>query len=623
MSIGRFYPVFITILVFLLSFDASAGRRPDWKTKDVNLNAGAGRRIKAIHYPEGKEVHTRRQKKTRIKKKLEKKQRPAKPNHLKNDSVSIMPPKASTGTVMVNTIESPPINGFIPWVAVSVTDARVDSSEIDFYAQKELALTGEYLPDNPQGNFTIGLFDTGASAHVIGYESSQIVGLGYEYDTGSEIEISGVTGTVDAWVTNPLGMFIAGLNSINTATMTLDTSKLVGESNMAVAVGYNPQPGAPDLPTAIGSPMSIYFTTVMKNDDPVLVHFNGINYTAPNIEIFDNESDDPKIPDYPIKVPLELRPAGAQAIAYFPTIGDDMEFPPSTPSVIIANSTQSLFFVHAVDITDGTYSDSDRDKFMIDTGAQVTVIGNQVASRLGIDPANPEFVVDIEGVNGQVVPISGFYIDSFTIPALGEWITFTDVPVILLEIPSPEGGMLDGIIGMNLFNEYNMIFHGGGMFLQDDPSLELELITTPPATLTGDIAPNPVDGAVDMQDMSTCMQAWLSSSGDANFNYLCDIAPESRSDGKVNFHDFALMAANWMKSISPTTLPGDVAPDPVDGVVDMQDLSTCMQAWLSSSGDANFNHLCDIAPESQSDGIINLRDLAIMAANWLKEISPR
>jgi hypothetical protein len=46
------------------------------------------------------------------------------------------------------------------------------------------------------------------------------------------------------------------------------------------------------------------------------------------------------------------------------------------------------------------------------------------------------------------------------------------------------------------------------------------------------------------------VQAWLTSSGDANFNYLCDIAPESISDGKVDLQDMALMAANWLRDIN-------------------------------------------------------------------------
>lgn len=550
MSNRRFLPVFVALLLFSSSF-ASAARRPGWTSKKVDLRAGDGRRIKAIHYPKGKEVHTRRQKKTRVRKKMHKKQRPAIADPQTTNSVSVQPSKVTTGNVFVNTIESPPINGFIPWIAVTVTDES--NGEEDYNAIPESSVTGNYFPANEHTDFAVGLFDTGASAHVMGYQASQILDLGWDMETGNYVEIAGVTGSVDTWVSKPLGVFIAGLNAIDTSVtpMWLDTSKLVGQSNVSIAVGEYPQEGAPDLPTAIGSPMSIFYTAVFDNDQPVSVYYEGKNYTAPNIELYPSGLENPAIPTYSIDIPLELRPGGAAAVSYIPTIDfGSLEMLPSSPSVIIGNSSQSLFFVHAVDLYDDDEMAFDKSRFMIDTGAQVTVIGKRIAARLGIDVNDPEFIVDIEGVSGEVSEIGGYYIDEIEIPALGEWVTFTNVPVILLDIASPEGGTLDGIIGMNLFNEYNMVLRGGGMFLQDDPSLELELITTPPATLAGDIAPDPVDGVVDAMDMQVFMQAWLTSSGDSNFNYLCDIAPESISDGKVDLQDMALMATNWLREIN-------------------------------------------------------------------------
>jgi hypothetical protein len=74
----------------------------------------------------------------------------------------------------------------------------------------------------------------------------------------------------------------------------------------------------------------------------------------------------------------------------------------------------------------------------------------------------------------------GFYVDSLEIPALGRWLKATQVPVILLDVSSPEGGTLDGIIGMNLFVDFNLIIRGGGLFLQDDPALELQPIEASP-----------------------------------------------------------------------------------------------------------------------------------------------
>ena len=158
---------------------------------------------------------------------------------------------------------------------------------------------------------------------------------------------------------------------------------------------------------------------------------------------------------------------------------------------------QSLFFVSSVDLYQGTNSAIDKDRFMIDTGAQVTVIGNRIAARLALNPANPDFLVEIQGVTGEPSTEPGFYIDQLEIPALGEWLSFTQVPVVLLEVASPEGGTLDGIIGMNLLVNMNFVFRGGGLFLQPDPSLEFQLIV--PAVTDVDFDD---DGDVDLTDFA-------------------------------------------------------------------------------------------------------------------------
>jgi hypothetical protein len=200
---------------------------------------------------------------------MHKKQRPAIANPLAGNSVSIQPSKVATGNVFVNTIESPPINGFIPWIAVTATNKR--AYEVDLNAYLENSLDGDYFPDNSEGDFVIGLFDTGASAHVIGYESAETLGIKENMETGNYIEIRGVTGSVYPRVTLPLGVFIAGFDAIDPVSMTVDSSVLVGQSNVAIAAGDYPESGAPDLPTAIGSPMSVFFDTVFKYSNTVFL----------------------------------------------------------------------------------------------------------------------------------------------------------------------------------------------------------------------------------------------------------------------------------------------------------------------------------------------------------------
>jgi len=209
---------------------------------------------------------------------------------------------------------------------------------------------------------------------------------------------------------------------------------------------------------------------------------------------------------------------------------------------------QSLFFVHSVDLVEEDKKAIDKDGFMLDTGAQVSVIGSKIAARLALDISNPNFEVEIQDVTGETVIAPGFYIDSVDIPALGEWLSFTNVPVVLLDISSPEGGTLDGVIGMNLFVSFNLVLRGGGLFLEDDPVLEFEYFSP---QITVDIAPEGGDGIVNFLDLAVFADAWHASSGSANWNPKADMAPTWSPDGSIDLHDLAVFAEYWLSTTGP------------------------------------------------------------------------
>ncbi|MGD0078387.1 MAG: retropepsin-like aspartic protease, partial [Sedimentisphaerales bacterium] len=334
-------------------------------------------------------------------------------------------------------------------------------------------------------------------------------------------------------------IFIDGLGTIEPNGLLLDRSAMMGQSNVAIAVGEGLDPV--DLPTAIGSPMSAYFTAAFYNDTQITVSHNDSNFTAPDIRIY--QQDDPEIPNYANTIPLELRPLGAISAQYIPGLNEFFDFEPTSPSVLIGTSSQSIFFVASVDLYQGTHSAIDKTRFMLDTGAQISVVGSRIAARLALNPAHPDFEVEIQGVTGETIIAPGFYIDSIDIPALGDWLSFTNIPVILLDIPSPEGGTVDGIIGMNLFADLNFVLRGGGLFLQDDPSISYETIIR----FTGDIAPAGGDGIVNYLDLAALADAWLANPLSQNWNSRADIV----GDAIINFRDFAALAQNWRQTSVP------------------------------------------------------------------------
>jgi hypothetical protein len=444
-------------------------------------------------------------------------------------------------------IDSPPVAGFVPLITVAVTDKRSDDA--DWVAETHSSVVGKYLTKSPETDFTIGLFDTGASVHLMGYAAAKRTGI-YAADllTPSTVEIIGATNSVFAGVSQPLAIFVDGLAAIDPNGMNFDDSNMVGQSNISIVVGDEPLPDQPDLPVAIGSLMSVNFVTSISNDHPVTVMYDGNDYTSPDIRFYDY--DDAGIPEYANHLPLNFIPSSSINVQYFPDIEGIMDFifQPGSPSTVIGSLSQSLFFVDSVDLHNGTFSAVDKDRFMLDTGAQITVIGSSIGSRLGLDPANADFEVDIEDVTGEVTINPGFYIDSLDIPALGSWLSYTNVPVVLLDISSPEGGALDGIIGMNLLTNFNLVLRGGGLPDYGGHSLDFEPIAPRPL---GDIAPGIGDGIVDLRDIAALANLWLTTPESQQWNPDADIAPPGAPDGRIDFLDFAVMAENWLATTTP------------------------------------------------------------------------
>jgi len=208
---------------------------------------------------------------------------------------------------------------------------------------------------------------------------------------------------------------------------------------------------------------------------------------------------------------------------------------------------QGLFFVSSVDLTHDGRTSLDKDGFIFDTGSSYTLISEAIGARLGLSPNAPEFEIEILTATGETITAPGYYIDSLEVIATPEWLRFTNVPVVVLDAPSPEGGVLDGIIGMNLFVEFNLVFRGGGLPGQSQPRLEFERL---PERMVADIAPGAGDGVVDLLDLAAFAEAWLTNSESFNWNPRADIAPRGRLDGRVDFLDFAVFAEYWLSTAS-------------------------------------------------------------------------
>jgi len=515
--------------------------RPGWQRREVNWPITAVGRVKAINYPQGRcpplayeQVGGRPP-------------RPQKAALETEGPVRVAPlTMEAADPIVAAVVDSPALGGFLSWITVTATDER--SGELELDAIPSNSVIGNHLTPTPQTDYAIAVFDTGATTHVMGITDAARLGLvDHSLITSNIVQMMGVTGVVNALVSQPLGVFIDGLAAIDPNGLLLDESAMVGQTNVSIIVGDPVE--SPDLLTTIGTPLSVYLAAVIRNDRPITITHDGTKLLAPDIRFYAH--DDPDVPSYGSKIPLELRPLGAAAVQYFPNIFDpfDPDFgAPLSPSVITGFlPTQSLFFVSSVDLTDGGRSAVDKDGFMFDTGSTYTFVSEPIGARLGLNPNAPEFELEILIATGGTITAPGYYIDSLDLVATPQWLRFTNVPVFVFDAPSPEGGILDGIIGTNLFVDFNLVFRGGGLPGQAQPRLEFERI---PLRLTGDIAPDGGDGVVDFLDMAALSEAWLTNSESFNWNPRADMAPP-RPDGMVNLFDLAALAEHWLQAAAP------------------------------------------------------------------------
>ncbi|UCF14987.1 MAG: aspartyl protease family protein [Phycisphaerales bacterium] len=505
---------FVSLLVVLVLAIVVQAARPGWRRQEVDRPMAGGASVEAVNYPEG------------------------------TTSLTTQP----TPSTNANIIDSPALGGFLSWCVVTFTDER--SGELELDAVPSDSVIGNYLTAAPETQYAIAVFDTGAGAHIVSSGDADRAGL-FDHTpdllTSSTVEFRGVTGSANAWVSQPLGLFVDGLGVIEPNGLLLDTSTAVGEFNVSVAVGDPIE--SSHLLTAIGTPLSVYLAAVFRNDQPINIIHNGTKLAAPDIRFYIH--DDPHIPSYSNTIPLELRPTGSISVQYFPNILEFDPFSPDfgapfSPSVLTGFlPMQGLFFISSVDLAHAGRTSLDKDGFIFDTGSNYTLISKAIGSRLGLNPNTPEFEIEILIATGETITAPGYYIDSLEIIASPEWLSFTNVPVVLLDAPSPEGGVLDGIVGTNLFVDLNLVFRGGGLPGQDLPRIEFERL---PERIIADIAPGAGDGVVDLLDLAAFAAVWLTNSESFNWNPRADMAPQNRPDGKVDILDLAVFAEHWLDS---------------------------------------------------------------------------
>lgn len=374
-----------------------------------------------------------------------------------------------------------PVSGFSPLVGISLTDeyeADNDPTFTFFQADLEPALVGSQFPLGGSPYYDVALLDTGAAASLITSTADaafNIEGAGYRGNL--TLTVGGATGFLEANINNAMSLFATGLanrTGSGGANLALNPASLVGQSSISLLT----MPPESDLPNVLGIPFSSQYSTYIRNDQPQVFQVGGKTVRTPQIQFLPLGSGGQGITR---RVPITLDAPGGFSLppAYvinFDNLinGDPLTEDPQAPTVM---QEAGAYFVPVSVSNEG--QSLTNSNFFFDTGADVTVVSQLNAVRLGFDPVldTPDFTISVTGSGGATSDVPGFFVDQFTIQAVGGSITLNHVPVVALDVVNPAhpGNIVDGILGMNLLAGRNVVIDpkpalgGGGV----GPSLYL------------------------------------------------------------------------------------------------------------------------------------------------------
>ena len=204
----------------------------------------------------------------------------------------------------------------------------------------------------------------------------------------------------------------------------------------------------------VGTPVSTYYTTVIKNSDIQQLEISGEVHESPAIELHELGSVTTSVQ----RVPINLRNGPLGLPAFLPNLSelsiDDLGDNPSTPT--IAGS----IYLNA-SVGDGDVQ-SEQLEMLLATGADSTIVSTEVAKALGFDPDldTPDFVADLRSPFLSAGDVAGFYADQFAIPTADGELALENVPLVVWDVAeSGTDNILDGVIGMNLFVNHDLVLN--------------------------------------------------------------------------------------------------------------------------------------------------------------------
>ena len=357
------------------------------------------------------------------------------------------------------------IGGFVPFVGIGLTDEfetfDTDPTGTFFIADPSNAWGGTPLGPGSSAYFDVALLDTGAATHILTLEAASGTGFSIQAEgfRGTNFQtIGGATGQIDLRINDPLGVYAAGLGDRTGAgaALTMNTNAFRGQTSFAMLEA----PAEWDLPNILGLPMAAQHAIVIRNSEPQIFQHQGRTMRTPQVDFVDLGTGNQQ--GILRRTNLKLRPGtsfigGPLYVQNLDILGGNFAFHdnPLSPTVV---ENGALFI--EVDMANGNKSFQDKE-LLFDTGADFTVISELTAARLGFDVLldTPDFFLEVEGSGGVSSGVPGIFLDELNIDTVGGSFTLHNVPVAVLDVTNPNdpGNVIDGIIGMHLFNGRDLV----------------------------------------------------------------------------------------------------------------------------------------------------------------------
>lgn len=368
------------------------------------------------------------------------------------------------------------IGGFIPFLGMGMTNQHKTFDDIAlgptfFISDPEFSVGPGVTQLGTGGNpyYDIALLDTGAATHIITQQAFQGFNLpGYNL-TGTEIQpVGGATGELDMVINDAAGVYVAGLGDRTSAgtSLVMNKTALRGQSSFATLTA----PEEWTLPNIIGLPMAMHHSIAIRNSEPQVFQHQGRTVRTPQIDLIDVGSGDEE--GILRRAALDIRPGigFVQGPFYVYNLNIDdvlsgggelaLHDNPASPTVVQDQTGTGGSLFLDVDLERNGILREERE-FLFDTGADITVISQHMAKRLGFDAVldTPDFYLEVEGSGGVASGVPGIFLDELNIVTVGGNFTLQNVPVAILDVTnvSDPGNVLDGIIGTHLFNGRDLV----------------------------------------------------------------------------------------------------------------------------------------------------------------------